>query len=461
MSIYFAYLDYSPSEEWHLVSYSHSVASWVSGRYGADTTNEVISVEAVSGTEFAQWQTSIQGLHLDAPGMCQTVMPAGVRWLGLYAALRQTRNGGWRAVTDVNGEPIRFHCPHCAAVEAARVRGGTIGSIVGCSEVYVGASYLADAPEVLGGSTHLDTQTVRVAEDLELPNSCGNCGLLGHNSRSCTRPPKAHLQVGIEIEGRWLDRYATIARASAAGLTSCSDGSVHETPDGTTARPYEIQTHADTLRSAIGQLVSFYPDEADESCGMHVHVSFSATDTTLLCSQEFFDYFRAQWLLWGQEHNLHPRSEFYTRLNGGVEYCRQNVWDDRNAIESGDRYRQLNFCSWSEHRTVECRLLPMFRHRALAISAVQKLLDIYETFLADAAVIARVLPPEIEVVADTTPAVSESVRTIDVPNIHTSERTMEMQMNELLGPAPGHVRVAMTEGMSAEALLRAIRAVAA
>jgi hypothetical protein len=43
---------------------------------------------------------------------------------------------------------------------------------------------------------------------------------------------------------------------------------------------------------------------------------------------------------------------------------------------------QLNFSAFREHRTVEQRLLPMFRNERLALLALKETLDIFETFLA-------------------------------------------------------------------------------
>jgi hypothetical protein len=239
---------------------------------------------------------------------------------------------------------------------------------------------IADTLPILGSDTVKDYLS-------EIGTTCGNCGRIGHNSRTCSKPTKAHDRLGIEIEGRWLNLREARQNAAGRGMTGCSDGSV----TGSThsfAAPYEFQTVPGTLAKSLEQLLALYPDEADASCGMHVHVSFdAATDVTLLCTPAFFDFFRARWTAWGDRMNIwgkeNNRGEFWRRLNGGNDYCRVNTITPTN-IQRMDRYHQLNFSAYSEHKTVECRLLPMFRTQSLAVAAVVELVEIIEDFLANA-----------------------------------------------------------------------------
>lgn len=237
-------------------------------------------------------------------------------------------------------------------------------------------------PEVIGGPQSDTWATTKdVVEDLPSP-TCGNCGRYGHRKSDCILPPKAHDRLGIEIEGRWLNlAEAKVKAIELTGTQGTGDGSVYR--DHTMgADPWEFQTKPANIRGALEQLIALYPDSADQKCGMHVHVSFSATDIGLLTSADFFAFFKRRWTEWGARMNLNPESEFFVRLNGGNSFCRPNQPVDARDPTRMDRYAQLNFAAWNEHKTVECRLLPMFRKQSLAVAAVNELLSIFEDYLA-------------------------------------------------------------------------------
>lgn len=230
--------------------------------------------------------------------------------------------------------------------------------------------------------------------------ACGNCGRLGHLNSTCVSPPKAHVKVGIEVEGLW--KRATIeevrARAANWHMGESGDSSITSELDHT---PTEFQTRPGSLGEAITQLLAIYPDFVNASCGMHVHVSFSLGDTTLLASDAFHRYFLQRWYAWG--HALNIKGEFLKRLNGGNDYCkRSDVPASRNIYDATnhDRYRQLNFSAYREHATVECRLLPMFRDARIGVLAVENLIGIYEDFLIGGHAAAEVLSPATRIISD-------------------------------------------------------------
>lgn len=311
-----------------------------------------------------------------------------------------------------DGGPKYFDCAHCATVEMARLAAdiGTLAGLQCTGSVYTVlpgytdlSNYLPPPPEVVGEPYMPGSSTNKDVADADIPaTSCGNCGRVSHNARTCTKPPKAHDRIGIEIEGRWLDLAAARSQASRLGLTGCGDGSVNHSSHSS-ASPYEFQTVPGTVSKAIEQLVAMYPDEADRSCGMHVHVSFeSLMDVTLLCTPAFFSYFKARWTAWGDKMNIwgkgengeDPRGEFWKRLEGDNDYCQVNHNTPNGNITRMDRYHQLNFSAWSEHKTIECRLLPMFRKASLAVAAVKELVDIFEDFLANTEAHGLVSPAE-------------------------------------------------------------------
>lgn len=252
--------------------------------------------------------------------------------------------------------------------------------------------------------------------------ACGRCGTLGHLARTCQRPEKRHDKIGVEIEGYWrrqpaepkgplADTFALVeGRASNWHMDGTSDGSL-ATHDG--YRAWEFRSRPGSLGEAISQVLAVYPHATDASVGMHVHVSFSKEDVMLLASDEFLAYFYAHWHAWGQKMEIHPSSEFWPRLRGENRYCQlatsaKELWhgvcrcgvrwcrpDDTACAEykattsatsvtqQHSRYYAINFQSHSAHGTVECRLLPCFKSARLAIAAMEHLIWIYESFLAE------------------------------------------------------------------------------
>lgn len=222
--------------------------------------------------------------------------------------------------------------------------------------------------------------------------ACSNCGRLGHLSSTCVSPPKAHIKVGIEIEGLWRDLEATIRASNNWHMGNCEDGSILRL-DAEDAGMYacEFQTRPGSLGEAIAQLTAIYPDATNASCGMHVHVSFEQGDVTLLASEAFHTFFLQRWEAWG--HAVGVKGEFWKRLRGENQYCNRGSQFRGVGVDATnhDRYRQLNFSAYREHRTVECRLLPMFRDARMAILAVENLINIYEDFLIGGHAISEVM----------------------------------------------------------------------
>lgn len=288
--------------------------------------------------------------------------------------------------------------------------------------------------------------------------ACGNCGMLGHLATTCRRAAKAHIKVGVEVEGYWRrEGWEAVERAAENWhMSGTEDGSLNSHAGFV---DYEWRTRPGSLGEAINQVVAVYPDATDPACGMHVHVSFQSGDVTALASEEFFTYFREQWEAWGRKMEINESSQFWARLRGTNSYCRpptittwrgmatpvespsreirpydsadehiQAVADLNGLCDEGscaecdgnrndilaryapggrydvsglpavpaprrvvptvlsqtNRYLQLNFLAYEAHGTVECRLLPLFQSARLAVSAMEHLLWIYESFLAEA-----------------------------------------------------------------------------
>lgn len=274
----------------------------------------------------------------------------------------------------------------------------------------------------------------------KIRRTCAHCGRVGHRARkhdgtlACERPAKRIDMIGIEIEGYWYDLGTMKRKAQEiTGRQGERDGSLEgrvnvasgddddygcecDDDDCTCASDayaygWEFQTRAGTLGHALSQLYDLYPDVTGSECGMHVHMSLhSHMDFSLLASDRFYEYFRAQLQAWGERNQIWHRSEFWNRLRGENSYCYQNSETHDHHRRSGqlitsigDKYRQINFLPWNQYKTVEFRVLPMFRKHELAQSAIECLVEIVESFLAQ---------EELDIAIST--GIAESVEPIDL-----------------------------------------------
>ncbi len=326
---------------------------------------------------------------------------------------------------------------------------------------------------------------MRKTDKTNLPprrRACGNCGRLGHLARTCTAQPRAHARIGVEVEGWWFDLPGIRRTAANWHMSGSSDGSLKEDSTGETSS-YEFRTRPGSLGEAISQVVAIYPDKCDRSAGMHVHMSFrSPADTMLLSSPTFLTYFRERWEAWGTRMGVHESSDFWLRLRRGNQFCAVNSDDDVRTPMQVSRYRQLNFRSWiNSRKTVEMRMLPLFRDARLAVSALEEWVSIVEDYIAvhangvlaarDTEVVldpAVDFPPTVERelgfdlggdysythAIDVAPLVSIWGRSFDMIEPYLDERereftvqrtaplemTDEVQLQPVLPVAPGHTR---------------------
>lgn len=279
--------------------------------------------------------------------------------------------------------------------------------------------------------------------------TCRNCGRLGHQARGCSNPEKAHDRVGIEIEGYWRARdWDTVYRtAQDHDIDGTTDGSLSRFTDWAS---YEWRTNPGSLAEAVNQLLMLYPHGTNSRAGMHVHVSFQPSDVMLLAGQPFFDYFAEQWRQWGTDVGIAAGSEFWNRLNGANNYCQipystgDNSMFPLHNVARHDRYSQLNFSSLDAHGTVECRLLPMFRDARLGVSAVEKLIDIYESWLTGGVAQERLFNRlnTDRLIYITQEGNVEMRREVELADAFTTiEATSEVDLYPVVPPREGHTRI--------------------
>lgn len=195
------------------------------------------------------------------------------------------------------------------------------------------------------------------------------------------------LKLGVELEGGWKEDYRKVAQL-VVGAQGKTDSSVHDLP----GYLGEITTaaHSD-LEALKADIVKLHPDHSNYTAGFHIHASFSDVDLSMLTSEDFWVYFKKRWEKWGKEweDKMHKddKSAFWNRLHcrgdQAKTYCKDEFIPGKQLKEMNrdDRYTQLNFVAYAKFKTVECRVLPMFRTPAITLAAVDELADIYTSFL--------------------------------------------------------------------------------
>lgn len=194
---------------------------------------------------------------------------------------------------------------------------------------------------------------------------------------------KRWLQMGAELEGSWIKRREDVAKL-VRGAKAVDDASVHIGH----GHPGEIVTRPhDNLEGLLNDIATLWPDTVDVSCGFHIHASFTPMDGSILTGNDFYAYFKEEWKKWGKEARLERNHEFWGRLAGNNKFAldrfdpAKQLANNGQLIRREDRYTMLNWHAWAKHGTVECRMLPMFQDKAIALSAVVKLSDIYNNWL--------------------------------------------------------------------------------
>lgn len=179
-------------------------------------------------------------------------------------------------------------------------------------------------------------------------------------------------RIGVELEGGW---NSNINRKIYA------DGSVR------VVAPYrgEVASPPSTLEEIAKYIKNNTPDVVDDSCGLHIHMSFKNNSSSFLTLMEkdFYIFFKNQMREWGILQNLKPTHQFWHRLAGENRFCKDAFQPEKQVHMKGKgdhRYTQLNYC-YAMHGTIECRLFPGFTDPDIIISAVHALVKCYEDYL--------------------------------------------------------------------------------
>lgn len=203
-------------------------------------------------------------------------------------------------------------------------------------------------------------------------------------------------KMGVELEGAW-DRDPLTVAQEVTGAQHHHDGSVRDLAGRmgeVTTRPHSI------LKNLTDDLTKLYPARVNNTCGFHIHTSFTPFNTAVLMDKDFWKFYQKRWEEWGKANDSKMgdmKNVFWSRLegrwrradrgNGGMNYCEAVFKPEKQMYEPHDanaRYTQVNFAAWHKYKTVESRLLPMFHDVGLAVAAVEEMASIYDDYLNEA-----------------------------------------------------------------------------
>jgi hypothetical protein len=197
-------------------------------------------------------------------------------------------------------------------------------------------------------------------------------------------------KVGIEMEGGW-------DWPQWKDVPIIQDESIQQAPVrwGTnfiTRHRGEVASPPLDPSEILPWLTEHYPEGGNDWCAMHVH--FSVKNFSMygeLATLPFYKQFLSDMKLFGQAWVPDPKHQFWNRLAGNNKYCRK----DFKAITQMFRHVKhphpedharrciLNYC-WRLHRTIECRLFPMFQHVKVSHAAIMAVLNSAENYLSKA-----------------------------------------------------------------------------
>ena len=193
-------------------------------------------------------------------------------------------------------------------------------------------------------------------------------------------------RVGVELEGGW--------KKVPQGVQLAHDGSV---------KVEAVDKLGTPVKLALGELPSpvlevtnletwmnkYYPSHVNDTCGLHVHMSFrTALTYQRLMVGEFPKTVIAEFQKWALDEKLPNTHPIWPRLRGESEFCQHVFYASEQAIKvgkdydrhrRGHRYSVINYCY--SKGTMECRLLPMMDTPEQGIRAVKHLLSITGAFL--------------------------------------------------------------------------------
>ena len=188
--------------------------------------------------------------------------------------------------------------------------------------------------------------------------------------------------VGVELEGGW--------EKMLKGCEIHRDTSVRFSPTPNLNYVGEIESKPLELSEMPKWVKQYYPHHINDSCGMHIHLSFrTALTYSRLMAPSYPATIVKYMHEWAKREGLPPSHSLWSRLRGESEYCQHTYWAEDQVFQAGKeydrkrkghRYTVINYC-FTRHSTLECRLLPMMANAEQAIRALQEVIRITNAYL--------------------------------------------------------------------------------
>lgn len=190
------------------------------------------------------------------------------------------------------------------------------------------------------------------------------------------KPRNKIMRVGVELEGAW--------SKIPIGAPIDHDGSVFGGIAPAGFRIGEIRLGPMFPAQLPKAINKCYPQKVDGTCGLHVHMSFdNLYKYSVLMVPEYQETILGYLIEWAKEEGFGSSHPIWERLLSESRFCQKKFWPDEQVkakrdhdqLRHGHRYTVINYC-WESHKTMECRVLPMFDKPDVAIRAVRRVLDI-------------------------------------------------------------------------------------
>jgi hypothetical protein len=191
------------------------------------------------------------------------------------------------------------------------------------------------------------------------------------------KPRNRVARLGVELEGGWVK--------VPEGIHLEGDGSVFRGA----ATPPEIKQKGELQLGPMQPaalsmfLKKYYPIYVDNTCGMHVHLSFAnLLHYDWLMIPEYQETVLCYLTKWAKTQDFPEKHHIWERLAGKSVYCQKKFWPDaqvksikdHDQTRHGHRYTVVHYCG--RLRTIEIRVLPMMKAYKQALEAIRLIVDI-------------------------------------------------------------------------------------
>lgn len=186
-------------------------------------------------------------------------------------------------------------------------------------------------------------------------------------------------RVGLEMEGGWTNLSPNVNLENDTSVQIPNPGSPTWRTGELVSEPLEPIQVGPWMRR-------WYPTNVNQTCGMHVHVSFRDANhyARLADSEAYQATVINEFKKWATLEGFPASHHIWSRLTGKNQYCLHKFWPklqmmptkkDYDHSREGCRYTAINYC-FGVNKTLECRLLPMMDTKEQGVRAVKEFLSI-------------------------------------------------------------------------------------